>query len=89
MISSWVIDFAPCRIAVPRQSAPVSPPPMMTTCLPAAVIWFSTGTTERDPVGLGQELHRLVDPAQLPARHRQVPTDGGTGGEHDRVVPLP
>ena len=38
MISSWVTDAAPCRCAVPRQSAPVSPPPMMTTCLPSAVI---------------------------------------------------
>ena len=34
MISNWVIDFAPCRMAVPRQSAPVSPPPMITTSLP-------------------------------------------------------
>ena len=33
-ISSWVTDAAPCRCAVPRQSAPVSPPPMITTCLP-------------------------------------------------------
>ena len=29
---------APWRIDVPRQSAPVSPPPMITTCLPVAVI---------------------------------------------------
>ena len=40
MISSWVTDAGRCRSAVPRQSAPVSPPPMMTTCLPVAVIWF-------------------------------------------------
>ena len=33
-ISSWVTDAAPCRCDVPRQSAPVSPPPMITTCLP-------------------------------------------------------
>src|SRR6056297_3947540 len=33
-ISSWVTEAAPCRWAVPRQSAPVSPPPMITTCLP-------------------------------------------------------
>ena len=38
MISSCRMDAAPCRIAVPRQSAPVSPPPMITTCLPAAEI---------------------------------------------------
>ena len=36
MISSWCTDAAPWRCAVPRQSAPVSPPPMMTTCLPLA-----------------------------------------------------
>ena len=39
MISSWVIEAACWRIAVPRQSAPVSPPPMITTCLPSARIW--------------------------------------------------
>ena len=38
MISSWCTDAAPCRWAVPRQSAPVSPPPMMTTCRPSAEI---------------------------------------------------
>ncbi len=38
MISSCVTDAAPWRCDVPRQSAPVSPPPMMITCLPAAVI---------------------------------------------------
>jgi len=42
MISNWVTERAPCRIAVPRQSAPVSPPPMITTSLPVARIWFST-----------------------------------------------
>ena len=34
MISNWWIDAAPWRCAVPRQSAPVSPPPMITTFLP-------------------------------------------------------
>ncbi len=38
MISSWWTLSARCRWTVPRQSAPVSPPPMMTTCLPSAVI---------------------------------------------------
>ena len=42
MISSWVTDRAPWRSDVPRQSAPVSPPPMMTTSRPVAVTWFST-----------------------------------------------
>ena len=31
---------APWRLAVPTQSAPVSPPPMTTTCLPLALIGF-------------------------------------------------
>src|SRR5437868_2278298 len=38
MISSWVTEAAPWRWAVPTQSAPVSPPPMTTTCLPSALI---------------------------------------------------
>ena len=29
---------APWRIAVPKQSAPVSPPPKITTCFPVAFI---------------------------------------------------
>ena len=37
-ISSWWTEAAPWRCTVPRQSAPVSPPPMITTCLPPAVI---------------------------------------------------
>ncbi len=36
--SNCVTDFAPCRIDVPTQSEPVSPPPITTTCLPAAEI---------------------------------------------------
>ncbi len=38
MISSWCTEAAPWRCAVPRQSAPVSPPPMMTTRLPLALM---------------------------------------------------
>ena len=34
--SNWVTEAAPCRFEVPTQSDPVSPPPMMTTCLPVA-----------------------------------------------------
>jgi hypothetical protein len=44
--SSWVTLTAPCRFAVPRQSAAVSPPPTMTTRLPAA----SIGGVDRSPV---------------------------------------
>ena len=41
--SNWVTDVAPWRFEVPTQSEPVSPPPMMTTCLPAAT---NSGTLE-------------------------------------------
>ena len=37
-MSSCVTESAPCRKAVPMQSEAVSPPPMTTTCLPAARI---------------------------------------------------
>ena len=47
MISNWCTLAAPCRCAVPRQSAPVSPPPMMMTRLPFAVMggWPSSSST--------------------------------------------
>ena len=41
---------------------------------------------ERDPVGLRQELHGLVDPGELAAGHRQLPAHGGADREHHRVV---
>src|SRR6185437_1123943 len=40
--SNCVTLFAPCRIDVPTQSEPVSPPPITTTCLPLASNWFGT-----------------------------------------------
>ena len=36
--SNWCTLLAPWRWAVPRQSAPVSPPPRITTRFPLAVI---------------------------------------------------
>ncbi len=45
MISSWWTLSARWRWTVPRQSAPVSPPPMITTCLPSAEI----GDASSDP----------------------------------------
>ena len=55
---------------VPRQSAPVSPPPMMTTCFPVARI--SSVGIERIAVAalvlLRQEFHRVVDALQFPSR---------------------
>ncbi len=52
--SSCVTDSAPSRIELPTQSAPVSPPPTTTTCLPAAVItgrsgWATVGSGPSSP----------------------------------------
>ena len=41
--SIWVIEAAPCRRLVPMQSDPVSPPPITTTCFPAAEISSPSG----------------------------------------------
>ena len=68
MISSWVTEAAPWRWAVPTQSAPVSPPPMTTTCLPSAVIGGRHEVALLHLVGQRQVLHRLVDAVQLAAR---------------------
>ena len=43
-ISNWWTLRQPWRCEVPRQSAPVSPPPMMMTCLSSAVNWGSSDT---------------------------------------------
>ena len=90
MISSCVIEAAPWRVDVPRQSAPVSPPPMITTCLPSAVIWLrrTRSSPSATRLACGQELHGLVDPAELAAGDRQVARLGGAHREHHRVVPL-
>ena len=86
MISSWWTARAPCRWAVPRQSAPVSPPPMMTTCLPAAEI----GEVSSEPSctrleGFRYSMARWM-PAQLPTGHPQVAGQGGAAGQHHGVV---
>ena len=71
---------------MPRQSAPVSPPPMITTCLPSARIWSVDLLAERDPVGLREVLHRLVDAAELTPGRRQVARRRGAHRQHDGVV---
>ena len=89
MISSWVIERAPWRIAVPRQSAPVSPPPMMTTSLPSAVIGGACSVALLHPVGRDEVLHRQVDAREVAAGRRQVAAEGRAAGEHDGVVLRP
>ena len=85
MISSWVTEAAPCRCAVPRQSAPVSPPPMITTCLPCGVDRRVVELAERLQVAVGQVLHGQVDAGELPAGRGQVAADGGAAGQDDGV----
>ena len=80
---------APWRCAVPMQSAPVSPPPMTTTCLPSAVIWSGTVSPATDLVRLHQVLHGEVHAEQVAAGDRQVARHRGAGGDHDGVVARP
>ena len=89
MISSCVTDAAPCRWEVPRQSAPVSPPPMMITCLPSAVIGGRVDVALLHVVGPRQVLHRLVDALDLATLRGQVAPGRGPAREDDRVELLP
>ena len=69
--SNWVIEAGSSRCELPRQSAPVSPPPMITTCLPAAEIGVVGGHVAGDEaVALLEVLHREVDAVELAARAR-------------------
>ena len=88
--SNWCTDCAPCRSAVPRQSAPVSPPPMITTRLPAAeMIGASPRRVPRTQAVLLREvLHGEMDAGQFAARHRQIARLAGTAREQHRVVVL-
>ena len=75
MISSCVTDAAPWRCAVPRQSAPVSPPPMMTTCLPSAVM----GQVSRSPsctrlAGTRYSIARWMPSSSRPGAGRSRPS---------------
>src|SRR5690554_6769193 len=44
--SSCITEAAPCRLEVPIQSLPVSPPPITSTCLPFALMMFSDNSPE-------------------------------------------
>ncbi len=89
MISSCVIDAAPWRVEVPRQSAPVSPPPMMTTFLPVARIWSSTSSPSDARLAWGRNSIAWWMPAELAAGDRQVTSDRGAHGQHHGVEPVP
>ena len=90
MISKLVTDSAPCRIEVPMQSEPVSPPPITTTCLPVARIGADVARrfAADAAVLLRQEIHREVDALEVAARDRQVARRFGAAGQRHRVVVL-
>ena len=87
--SICVTEAAPSRCELPTQSAPVSPPPITITCLPAAVIGEVALAVARDPaVAAVEVLHRVVDAVELAPRHRQVARHARAGGDDDGVVAL-
>ena len=80
-------DAAPSRCELPTQSAPVSPPPITITCLPAARDrrGSGAGSPADAAVALVEVLHREVDAVELAARHRQVARNARAGRDDDRV----
>ena len=94
MISNWWTLFAPWRWLVPRQSAPVSPPPMMTTRLPVARMEPAAcidckkcffGVAFVAAILLGQELHGEVNAFEFAAGNGQVAGLLGAAAEKDGV----
>ena len=73
MISSCVTDSAPWRTDVPMQSEPVSPPPITTTCFPAARIGSLTEPFAGDAaVLLRQKVHGEMHARQVAAGDGEV-----------------
>ena len=85
--SIWVIEAAPCRRLVPMQSDPVSPPADDHHVLPRRGDLFPLGdrVSGVSPVLLREELHREVDPLEVPPGDGQVACRGRPGGQDDRV----
>ena len=85
--SNWCTDRAPWRCAVPRQSAPVSPPPMITTRLPAAEMISSSGASSPGAAAvlLREVVDGEVDARELAAGHRQIARRRRAAAEHDGV----
>ncbi len=87
MISNWCTDSGFCRWVVPRQSAPVSPPPMMTTCLPVA----RRSELGIEPIALAapvllrQVFHGEMNAAEFAAWNLKVARMFGTACKNDRV----
>ncbi len=70
------------------QSAPVSPPPITTTCLPSAVSWCGNLVAGDRAIRLDEVVHREAHAEQIPARDGEVARDGRAGRDDDRVVAL-
>ena len=83
---------APSRSALETQSMPVSPPPITTTRLPAAVI-CALGVLGDASLRLGdpavaavEVLHREVDAVEVATGDVEVALHPRAGRDHDRVV---
>ncbi len=85
-MSNWWTDAAPWRWAVPRQSAPVSPPPMMMTFLPSGVDGGPGQQPGLHPVGGHEVVHGQVHAAEVAAGDVEVPLPQGADGQDDGVV---
>ena len=86
-ISNWVKLLQPCRIEVPTQSVPVSPPPMTITCLSLAEMKLpSLMARVEQALGVGAEkLHRHINTLEFASRNRQIARLGRAGTDHDGV----
>ena len=88
MISSCTTDKAPCRIDVPMQSDPVSPPPITTTRLPLArigihIIKLLFADTA---VLLRQEIHGEMHAIKLASGNGQVAAFFCAASQNNRII---
>ena len=72
---------------VPTQSVPVSPPPIMMTCLSLSgnVLAISEMGIEQALGVRMEKLHRIVDAVEIAPLDRQVARLGRSATEHERV----
>jgi hypothetical protein len=82
--SNWVTEAAPCRLEVPTQSEPVSPPPMTTTCLPRTLIGLSLPTRTSLFCGIRNSSAAWMPFSSRPG-NRQLARHFGTGGQDHGV----
>ncbi len=88
MISIWVTDRRPCRLEVPMQSEPVSPPPMTTTCLPPARIGLTLlSGSSRCGGSAAAKIPWRNGCRRARGRGSAGRAASGAAGQRDRVVP--